>query len=414
MKSLMKQLITLMVACVSANIFMADIALAADKAITAHIVLDSQLGTTAIEDEATADARVVIDAMEDNPDTNEQGATWSYAWSHIATEYRNSPDAAWGQAAAQATVPNVDAPTNTISTNFDTAGYYRVRFRVSIEFKPATGDDVWKGEATAEATQIVIGGPITGGHEARFRCTIDNPQYTVSATLQPAGTTYTWAWSSSGQGQIEFVDPATALTVGQWSGITGLYSQLTFRGRAGSLPRDDVSIRVVYTLNGVTYTSPAHTITVRKPTNLSIADQDAPNRLYYPNSPQDNTRWYGFDGQWIHWRLHDQFGDPLGNETISEKWDDETSLIPHQPFGPIVTGITWQTVSDGRFNTNDNFLYYGLGRDNNGNDLLNNMGPPASVAAGTASHVFHSSANVGQGCIVGNFKTTWRTNRVDR
>lgn len=100
----------------------------------------------------------MIDAMQDNPDTNEQGATWSYSWSHVATEYRNTPaPTPWGQGAILATVPNVDSPTNTISSNFDTAGYYRVQFQVSIEFKPATGDDVWRGEATAEILQIVVG-----------------------------------------------------------------------------------------------------------------------------------------------------------------------------------------------------------------------------------------------------------------
>lgn len=65
-------------AALLASVLACSAAHAADKTITAHIVLDSQLGTTAIEDEASADARVVIDAMEDNPDQGAPGAKFTY------------------------------------------------------------------------------------------------------------------------------------------------------------------------------------------------------------------------------------------------------------------------------------------------------------------------------------------------
>lgn len=99
---------------------------AAEKNITATVTVNKPLGTTGVGQEGEATATVTVVALEGNPNTAAEGAKFTYTWSLLSAEYRESPNpTAWTNLnPPETTVPNEDEPINTITTNFGVAGYY--------------------------------------------------------------------------------------------------------------------------------------------------------------------------------------------------------------------------------------------------------------------------------------------------
>ena len=291
-------------------------------------------------------------------------------------------------------------------------GTMTVTASVSWDASAARGTPA--GTANASLDMYAIGGLITGDSSARYECRNDSQHRTVQAAPnQPDGTSYTWSTSSSGQGSVGFVDPQTSTDIGAWSGTGATYSTLTFRGTSGSMPRNDVKIKVTYTLHNFSCES-EYSVTVLRPASTGTHAQGAANQFAYPNQ----NGWYGFAGQWIRWRLFDQFGDGFGAEIVTETWTTPVSLIANmrQPF--IGNGIAWQTLDQpgtpmhGVFHADDIFLYTGLGQDAAGNDLLN-LTAPGQTNCFTSTHGFRAGdANPTIGCVVGTYNTTWSNRGV--
>jgi len=130
-------------ACIFAGILFCSNAAHADQLITAEIIYDTQLGTTKIQDTASANVHVNIISFAglDNPPTD---GTYTYTWINVAP-------------GPPVTVPDVDTKQNTISTNFDTAGVYNIPFVCHIEYVSASGMETWSGDADGTLTQTVVG-----------------------------------------------------------------------------------------------------------------------------------------------------------------------------------------------------------------------------------------------------------------
>ena len=177
---------------------------AAEKTITAHIAYGTTLGTKTIGQAATTYPSVVVDTLEGNPNTVGPEAKFTYKWTYVSTNYRSSPaPTAWGASASEATMPPGNNSTITsISTIFSQPGYYRVKFKVEVSFTSGTGIDTWKSvPLESEVEQTVIGGDFTevGTKNLRFYCgapVVMNPPATVTAPLQPVGTSWTWTTST--------------------------------------------------------------------------------------------------------------------------------------------------------------------------------------------------------------------------
>lgn len=54
-------------------------------------------------------------------------------------------------------VTDDDSPSATVSTGFNSAAYYQIVVKVSIDFDPGTGDDTWHGEDTITISQTAVG-----------------------------------------------------------------------------------------------------------------------------------------------------------------------------------------------------------------------------------------------------------------
>jgi hypothetical protein len=366
-------------ACIFAGTLFCNNAAHADHHIDAVITIDTQLGTldtATIDNGASANVSVHITHMDDYPDPTHADGTFTYSWGFFAPP-------------PHVTLPNVNQTSNTLSTNFDTAGEYPITFLCDVDFVPATGEGSWHGEAVKDVTQDVIGGDFTtsGDKTLYYFCGapvgVGNPQ-TVSVPSQPPGTKETWSTSA-------------ALTV---------TSDGEIKGVAGSSHAGWDWIQISYSLNGVTWTSPMHSnYTVFKPSTIS--------RLGVMNATQLNPQTLTPDGYYsrITYKLLDQFNDAMPNTNVNESFGNFTSDFAGENWPrPDVFG--GPTFADGTFFDN---LYI---QDPEG---IYNPSPQAPGTPLGTTKIFHGSHNYyagsttsGQGCLVGTGTLQYYLDHADQ
>lgn len=365
---------------------------AAEKNITATVTVNKPLGTTGVGQEGEATATVTVVALEGNPNTAAEGAKFTYTWSLLSAEYRESPNpTAWTNLnPPETTVPNEDEPINTITTNFGVAGYYRVRFRVVVEFTLGTGDEKWKSPPIdTDIEQIVIGGDFAenGNKVLLFFCGAPTSSVvSIEGPLQPEGTTWSWL-TSTGVAVTE--DAGSPLPDGEVKGI-----QATSPGTAGNIGATIGSewVQITYTLNGATWTSTRHTgYTVRKPTNLfwSMAEHggaiDPVRGTFYLSK--------------ITWYVLDQFGVPMPNAPLHETFGafQSSATYPNENWPPPTA---WQGFTDTEGKFSDDLYIFDTGNRSPSVQIPdpNNLGN-GLVQSGAQSY-YVGSQQQGQGCLM--------------
>jgi len=293
-----------------------------------------------------------------------------------------------------------DQSSTTVSTNFANAGYYRIQIHVSVSWAAESGDNTAHGEDTKYITEAAIGGDFetTGDKTLYYFCGapvgVGNPQ-TVSVPQQPTGTTWTWNTSA-------------ALTVDNDSEVKGVTASAIFKGDW---------IQIVYSLNGVSWTSPKHDgYTVRKPSSVS--------RLDYLTGPGTKTPEGAFYLSQVYWIVLDQFGynffpngvplhEEFGAFTAStaypnENWGNPSAYSANTVTTTITPPFQPSVSYTGTFvDTYQVFSTYPYTRT---------PAPDQSkhVLVESASQSYYvGSQNQGQGCLVNSGTLNYYTDRAD-
>jgi len=387
-------------ACIFAGTLFCNNAAHADHHIDAVITIDTQLGTldtATIDDGASTNVSVHITHMDDYPDPTHADGTFTYSWGFFAPP-------------PHVTLPNVNQTSNTLSTNFDTAGEYPITFLCDVDFVPATGEGRWHGEAVYyDAIQDVIGGDFTtsGTKILYYYCgapvEYDSSLPTVSAPQQPPGTTWTWKTSS-------------ALNVQENTGTSQPDGFVI--GIAGSSNANVDSIQISYSLHGVTWDSTIHDgYTVLKPyslTRLSTTNGSNPN-----NGDPGTTPTYYLSQ--IKWQVRDQLGYPLNNVPLNETFGTFTASPAHptENWG-APTPFTYTTYSEGGL--------YGIFFDNYTVKQVDDVTgvakiPPIQytdpnnlsqdlVTSGSQSY-YVGSSTFGQGCLLNSGTLSYYVDHAD-
>jgi hypothetical protein len=362
-------------ACIFASIlFCSTAAHAQDHQITAEIKFDTQLGTATIDQGASATVSVQIDAME-GLDTTTPDGTFTYSWGFFTQP-------------PHVTLPsNVNAASNTLSTNFDTAGEYPITFLCDIDFVPASGIGHWHGEAVYyDAIQDVIGGDFTtsGTNLLYYYCGAP-VEYDylpeISAPQQPPGTTWTWKTSS-------------ALNVQENTGTSQPDGYVI--GVAGSSQLGSDWVQISYSLNGVTWDSPMHgSYTVLKPSTMArISTSNLPAYYYNPNTQTYIPDGYSTE---IKYKLFDQLNDEMPSTGVNESFGTFVSDFAGENWPtPNATGKI--TDVNGQFP--DTYHVYNL----EGTFQPDPQGPSDPLGTTKVQHgsqaYYAGSSTPGQGCLI--------------
>lgn len=212
-----------------------------------------------------------------------------------------------------------------------------MRFRVVVEFTLGTGDEKWKSPPIdTDIEQIVIGGDFleTGDKKLFYFCGAPTSSaVSVEGPLQPEGTTWSWL-TSNGLAVTE--NMGSPLPDGEVKGVQG-----TAPGPEGDLRVTEGSewVKIQYTLNGVTWTSPQHDgYTVRKPSLLQRGNTVHAIGTYWDEGAQQFVNHTGYRTI-IYYRLRDQFSRNMVAVGVNESFGAFTSNYAGENWpSPIAFG----------------------------------------------------------------------------
>ncbi len=188
---------------------------------------------------------------------------------------------------------------------------------ITARFERMTVQIVDPLDATTDRSCMVVYRPAT-----------DSPTLSLQAKAQPLGGTCTWQ-IVKGQDKVRFTGSSSAQAI-------------KIQAKNASTQKWDVEVEVTYSFGAASQTSPAHFVTVQKPTSLIEFEP--------PKQETDPKKLSGLLYWWIYkFQVVDQFGEAIGRKGMSvwEGWDKKCET--HETWTESTFEKSTKTNKDGRF-----------------------------------------------------------------